>query len=69
MSVLPYLARRLAVAALLVFTVASGALLLARLAPGDYATASLGVGATPEALAAARARYGLDRPVLAQYVK
>lgn len=68
MTVLRYLARRLAIAALLVFVVASGALFLARLAPGDYATASLGVGASPEALAAARARYGLDRPVITQYV-
>lgn len=64
---LSYLLRRLAVAALLVFVVASAALLLARLAPGDYATESLGIGARPEAVAAARARYGLDRPVLAQY--
>lgn len=68
MSVLPYLARRLAVAALLVFVVASGALLLARLAPGDFATASLGVGATPEELAAARERYGLDRSLVAHYL-
>lgn len=68
MSVLPYLARRLVIATLLVFVVASGALVLARLAPGDYATASLGVGANPEALSAARARYGLDRPLVAHYL-
>lgn len=53
---------------LLVFVVASGALVLARLAPGDYATATLGVGVDPEALSAARARYGLDRPLLAHYL-
>lgn len=66
---LSYFLRRLAVAALLVFVVASAALLLARLAPGDYATESLGIGARPEAVAAARARYGLDRPVLTQYAE
>ncbi len=64
---LSYLLRRCATAILLVFVVASLSLVLARLAPGDYATASLGVGARPEAVAAARARYGLDRPVASQY--
>jgi peptide/nickel transport system permease protein len=62
-----YLARRLLFALFLVFTVSSSAMILARLAPGDYVTEALGVGARPEALARARARYGLDRPVLAQY--
>jgi peptide/nickel transport system permease protein len=65
--VFAYLAKRLALAALLVLVVASGALVLARLAPGDYATESLGFGARPEAVAAARARYGLDRPFASQY--
>lgn len=69
MTLLPYLLRRLVVALTLVFVVASGALILARVAPGDYATASLGVGARPEALAAARARYGLDRPVVLSYLE
>lgn len=66
---LPYLLRRFATAVLLVFVVASASLILARVAPGDYATASLGVGARPDALAAARARYGLDRPVVTQYLE
>lgn len=66
---LPYLLRRTATAILLVVVVASAALVLARLAPGDYATASLGVGARPEVVAAARARYGLDRPIAAQYLQ
>lgn len=64
-----YLLRRCATATLLVFVVASASLVLARLAPGDYATASLGVGARPEAVAAARARYGLDRSVAVQYLE
>jgi peptide/nickel transport system permease protein len=65
--VIAYLVKRLALAALLVLAVATGSLVLARLAPGDYATESLGFGARPEAVAAARARYGLDRPFASQY--
>ena len=64
---LRYLARRLAFALLLVLVVSSGALLLTRLAPGDFATELFGAGATPQTIAADRARYGLDRPVLEQY--
>ena len=64
-----YLVRRLVFAALLVFVVGSGALALSRLAPGDYATQTLGLGASPEAIASARARYGLDRPFAVQYAE
>lgn len=64
---LRYLARRLAFAVLLVLVVSSGALLLTRLAPGDFATELFGAGATSQTIAADRARYGLDRPVLEQY--
>lgn len=62
-----YLARRLLFALVLVFVVSSGALVLSRLAPGDYATESLGLGASPETVRAARARAGLDRPLVGQY--
>jgi peptide/nickel transport system permease protein len=62
-----YLARRLVFALFLVFAVSSSAMILARLAPGDYVTEALGPGARPEALAQARERYGLDRTVAAQY--
>jgi peptide/nickel transport system permease protein len=62
-----YLARRLLFACFLVFFVSSASLVLTRLAPGDYVTETLGVGATPEMIAAARARYGLDRSIGAQY--
>jgi peptide/nickel transport system permease protein len=62
-----YLARRLLFALFLVFAVSSSAMILARLAPGDYVTEALGPGAHAEALAQARARYGLDRSVFAQY--
>jgi ABC-type dipeptide/oligopeptide/nickel transport system permease component len=65
---LGYLLRRMLFALLLVYGVASASLVLSRLAPGDYATESLGFGARPEALADARARYGLDRPFAAHYL-
>jgi peptide/nickel transport system permease protein len=65
--VLPYLLRRLLFAVALVFTVSSGSLLLTRLAPGDYASDALGIGANRERLAEMRAKYGLDRPILDQY--
>src|SRR5947209_4309689 len=62
-----YLIRRLLFAVLLVFTVSSSALVLTRLAPGDYAMVTLGVDARPELLQRTRERYGLDRPIAAQY--
>lgn len=64
---LGFLARRLLFAAFLVFAVSSASLVLTRLAPGDYATETLGIGASREAFEQLRARYGLDRPVAAQY--
>jgi len=64
---LPYLLRRLLFAAFLVFAVSSASLLIVELAPGDYVTGSLGMQATPEEVAALRARYGLDRPIATQY--
>jgi peptide/nickel transport system permease protein len=62
-----YLARRLLFAIFLVFFVSSASLVLTRLAPGDFVSGTLGIGATPEMIAAARARYGLDRSIGAQY--
>jgi peptide/nickel transport system permease protein len=47
--------------------VSSASLLLVRLAPGDYATQALGIGAHEETLAQTRTRLGLDRPFLQQY--
>ena len=64
---LPYLLRRLSFAILLVYAVSSASLVLSRLTPGDYASESLGFAARPETIAAARARYGLDRPFGAHY--
>ncbi len=59
-----FFVRRAAAAVVLVFLVASGSVLLAQLAPGDYAAQ---FGRSPEQIAADRHRLGLDRPVLQQY--
>jgi peptide/nickel transport system permease protein len=63
-----YLTRRIAFAAFLVFAVSSASLVLVELAPGDFAIEALGFNATPEQVAALRARYGLDRPLPEQYL-
>jgi peptide/nickel transport system permease protein len=62
-----YLARRIAFALFLVVAVSSASLVLARLAPGDFAAESLGVHASREALERERARYGLNKSIAAQY--
>jgi peptide/nickel transport system permease protein len=66
--VLHYLARRLIAAVVLVAVVSSGALLLTRLAPGDFASELFGVGRGAESIARERARYGLDQPIGRQYL-
>jgi peptide/nickel transport system permease protein len=65
--VLRYIAGRLVFALLLVFVVSSSALVLTRLAPGDITSEQVGSGVSAAALAAERARLGLDRPLWAQY--
>jgi peptide/nickel transport system permease protein len=64
---LSYIARRLVFAAVLVFAVSSASLILARLAPGDYATESLGLGARSGTLEETRARLGLNKSIGEQY--
>jgi peptide/nickel transport system permease protein len=67
--VLRYLARRAVFAAALVAVASSAALLLTRLAPGDFATELLAGSASAETMARERARYGLDKPFAAQYAE
>lgn len=62
-----YLVRRVAFALFLVVAVSSASLVLARLAPGDYVTESLGTQANRETIARERARFGLDKSIAAQY--
>jgi len=63
-----FLVRRLLFGIVLVFVVSSGALLLTRLAPGDAAGELVSGGASLQAVARERARYGLDRPIVEQYL-
>ena len=59
-----FVLRRVLVAGLMVLLVSSAALLLVRLAPGDHLT---GFEVSAEAVAAERARLGLNRPFVSQY--
>lgn len=62
-----YFVRRILFAVFLVMAVSSASLVLARLAPGDYVTDSLGLQASRETIERARARYGLNKSFGAQY--
>jgi peptide/nickel transport system permease protein len=62
-----YLVRRLLFAVFLVFAVSSAALVLTRLAPGDFATEVFGVGTNPDTIREFRERYGLNLSIGAQY--
>ena len=62
-----YLVRRLAFALVLVAAVSSASFLLARLAPGDFVTETLGTQASRDEIARERARFGLDRSIAAHY--
>ncbi len=62
-----YLLKRLGFALLLVFVVSSAALLLTRIAPGDYATIS-GVELTVEQRDRLRTASGLDQSFARQYI-
>jgi peptide/nickel transport system permease protein len=62
-----YLARRLAFAIVLVFAVSSAALVLTRLAPGDYADQAFGPSGDRVAVERMRERYGLNRTIGEQY--
>ncbi len=64
---LAYIARRLAFAVFLVFAVSSASLVLARLAPGDFVSQSMGLDARRELVEQTRARYGLNRSIGEQY--
>lgn len=66
-SLLPYLARRLLAAALLVLGVASLTFVLIHAAPGDPADMYLSREMEPAARQAVLTAYGLDRPLPVQY--
>ncbi len=62
-----YILRRLLQLIPVLFVVGTVVFFAFRIVPGDPAQLALGVDATPEALAALRHEFGLDRPVLVQY--
>jgi peptide/nickel transport system permease protein len=64
---LPFLARRTLAALGLAFVVASGGLVLARAAGGDFASISGGIGAKRQTIERLRRARGLDRPFVEQY--
>ncbi|WP_127523244.1 ABC transporter permease [Mesorhizobium sp. Z1-4] len=63
-----YIAKRLIGMVVVVFLVLTIAFVIVRLAPGDPAALMLGPDATPEDAAELRARLGLDRPIVTQYL-
>ncbi|SHE81490.1 peptide/nickel transport system permease protein [Kaistia soli DSM 19436] len=64
-----YIARRSLILVLSLFVAAIVLFALLRLLPGDPANALLGVGATPEQIAAARAQIGSDQPLTVQFAR
>lgn len=65
---LTYLPKRIGQGLLTVFLTVSVVFLLIRMAPGDPAASFAGPLATNEQLAAVREQFGLDKPLLQQYV-
>ena len=62
-----YILRRLVGMLLVMLIVAAVVFVIARVIPGDPAAVMLGSAATPDDVAALRARLGLDEPFLAQF--
>ena len=69
MRVARYLARRLALALLVVVGVVTVAFVVTRALPGDPVRMLLGPQARPADVARARGVYGLDQPLHAQYLR
>ena len=63
-----YIARRLLAAVPTLIAVLTLVFLIVRIIPGDPAVAILGDQATPAAVAALRAKLGLDQPIWLQYI-
>lgn len=63
-----YILRRLLIAVPLLVVVTIVVFLLMTLTPGDPAVLMLGQDATPEAVVRLRVQFGLDRPLLEQYL-
>ena len=70
MEQLKFIGKRLAYLAVMLFGVATLVFILTKLIPGDPTVANLSQRALsdPEVVAAYRAKYGLDQPIMVQYV-
>jgi peptide/nickel transport system permease protein len=64
---LSFVARRLVSLVVTLLAAALVVFVVLEVLPGDPAAVMLGVQATPETLAALRAEYGLDRPVVVRF--
>ncbi|WP_152041713.1 ABC transporter permease [Salinigranum salinum] len=69
MSTVRYFVNRTLQTVLLLWGILTFLFLLFRAMPGDPGTLMLNAGASPEAVAAARARWGLDQPIHIQYLQ
>ena len=69
LSLAGYFARRFLILVLSLLIAAVVLFVLLRLLPGDPANALVGVGATPQQIAAARAQVGSDLPLSTQFVR
>ena len=67
MRLLRFTARRLLLLVPVLLGVTLLTFLLVRVLPGDPVRTILGPNATPEDVTAARVRFGLDKPLVAQY--
>ncbi len=63
-----YIARRLLMAAAILWFISIAVFVLLRVSPGDPALLQQGINATPEKIAAVHRELGLDKPLLVQYV-
>src|SRR5262249_38424708 len=64
-----YLFRRLGLAVLTLWGIATLVFLMSRLIPGDVAAVAAGRLATPDQVAQMRVTLGLDRPLVVQYLE
>jgi peptide/nickel transport system permease protein len=64
---LAFLVRRVALIAVVLLAMTFVTFLMAEVIPGDPARSAAGLNASSEAIAAARERLGLDKPLLSQY--
>ncbi|HEU5250093.1 MAG TPA: ABC transporter permease, partial [Thermoanaerobaculia bacterium] len=64
-----YIARRIALAAVAIFGVLIIVFVLSHVIPGDPVVAILGGQAREDVVAAARERWGLDRPLHEQFIR